>query len=1559
MTEVGHADLSRILQSRRHECSAIVTSRKRKLRELFAVATQIETLPDDGFANPDAPAATPAEWQFLQASDILQGKTLNELNIPVRPRLSVEKLRRLVADSVNAVTSSPDATPPKHNGVLDPQSQHASPDVSANAKDGRPQALVGKNVRLPSPAKALPVPSSQCSTPRLPSSVVPITITKAATPPHIRRDGASTVSHTANGEFKQLTKEDASKRAAQVKFPPGTKGSPSEEAANSGTVSLNNAMPSTATAGGKLEPGFVDSRVEESGMSFKSGAETPKIPEALSTPGSTAASAETPAVHDVSTDTSPDREGPRYFDVHGGKESDDAGREGRTSTRVVDPQDQGLSAEEQLIRESLQSSVASKPEEKPELSTGQALNEFKPPKPLVSVEALPKPSTVQTGLLAPEVPPACRSQAAEIPDSQEQSPEAMAVDVETQHAKPEASSHPSMSPKQSDQILPEARPVSPSAKGTEMDQLPPSERAVTRVSSGAMRLKSVNEIVGGPSRSLTANRDKEKNAQEQLTPVTSTPQSPAVQARQSSAAKRDVAKSHASTVLFGKQPKRIEDRALIASHKETIQAADDYYTPLFVQNFTGSSKWMQPLERILFQANKIISTPDAHLVIQDHQACRVLRRVYHLQQHDKWSLRQPKRCPEATRPPTQWDSMLQEMKWMRTDFREERKWKRAVARNLAYACAEWHEASPEDRRYLQVETVIPPRSQDPDQDTAMADAENDTEERHPTPDLMSSVEGDSPQNVEEIPDNFVDTVAPSAIFALQEDDVVFGLRRTPASDKLLEELPMYGSPLKVLSSNMASPEFDPDAHWRRPALPLSKYVEGEMKLATKRPSRKRSRFDYANEDDEDEDEKTMQFVRDDLSHHVRLPPSTDEVSLFNPESKHIRDRLHAGHQFRPPSEHPMPTQSFYESRSPSQWTVAEDDELRGLVREYSYNWSLISSILSTKSAFVAGAERRTPWECFERWIGLEGLPSDMQKTQYFKAYNTRIEAAQRVIAHQNQIAAQQATASGGAVTPIRRRPSIPVRVERRRNQKHLTLLDAMRKLAKKRETAIQKQQHSATQNAANKKPSESPSTRPAKTPRDYSLMRWERDQALAEKMAQYAQRQEAQRRAALQARAQAQAAQVAGAPGGNAAGANASNLGANPGINAAGRPVSQLAAAAAVAATQNRPRMPMQPPPNGVGVGAVQTQMNGNLSNAAQMNGTAQAPMQAAQAQHRMPMPNQQPDANLMLRAQRISEQQRAAVQIQQAQQQQHQQTQQHQPPQHQQPQPQSQQGNPGTPGGANQHNLAAMRNGINGIAQQTFMNNAQAMMASYAAAAANGSGLGTAQANGLHMPATANTPSPAPRVHSQLPPGIAAQLNHLEASFRAKNPNLTPEQARQLATEHLTRAMMAQRQNAMNAAAGASGQAGLATSLAGTTSPHQYAALLRQQQQQQQTQQQQQQPPPPQQHKAPPHQAQQLQQQHQHHLLQQHQRQQAAQQKAHPPVSASTPTPQLQQKQPLQQAQQAQHAKPQPQYQQHAAVKQGTPVPAGATPTPASASPALSHQHTSSGSATPSAAGK
>lgn len=74
------------------------------------------------------------------------------------------------------------------------------------------------------------------------------------------------------------------------------------------------------------------------------------------------------------------------------------------------------------------------------------------------------------------------------------------------------------------------------------------------------------------------------------------------------------------------------------------------------------------------------------------------------------------------------------------------------------------------------------------------------------------------------------------------------------------------------------------------------------------------------------------------------------------------------------------------------------------------------------------------------------------------------------------------------------------------------MLDAMRKLAKKRETAAQKAQHAASL-AAIRKANEVPQPKGSnKTPQDYSQIRFERDKAVAEKMAEYKSRHEAARR---------------------------------------------------------------------------------------------------------------------------------------------------------------------------------------------------------------------------------------------------------------------------------------------------------------------------------------------------------------------------------------------------------------------------------------------------------------
>lgn len=998
-------------------------------------------------------------------------KLFDDATLPKRPEPNVayfvQSLRNVLYPAPQSQPISTAATP-KIEIPTGVQGLKQIPSGAAIAKQGS-QAPSGRVTPASSVSSPLSAPVEAKSSSASPS----ITAPSAPSLPNGTRPSPQAVAGT-------IAPNAQTRQPSRVSFPPGTKGSPPSATAQTAQASSNgnrNGVP-VPPADGRGAP-------------IVGAAVTPKQVDAASSPGSTAASAATPHVATASTDTSPDKEASPKPEAAQAKSSQPEEKAVITNGAPREPEAAvGTavdSAEEQLLQESRLSAQAANRTVSTEPST----------EPLVTASA-PIEAVVPSATAAPHD----TLKPVEIPDSQEEQPMKMEIDTAGPNSETPAAAQPSSERKSSAGSIPGGS--SNSLQSPTKDGGHASERAVTRVSSGAMRLKSVTEIMGSTPKHLSTERPTTQDLENQLTPLTSTSQSPSSKYRHV----RPHSRGQISTVLFGKQPKRSDEKSQAPEEREILSPADDYFTPLFVQGFTNASSWMQPMEKLLYQANKTIATPDALLALQDHQACKVLRRVYHLQQNDKWSLRQPKRCPEPTRQASQWDVLLKEAKWMRTDFREERKWKMALARNLAYACAEWHAASPDYRKEMQVPAHIPPKVQ-PAADVSMADADDEATENQPTPDLVSSA--DSPQNIEELTDDFTETIAPSAIFALQEDDLVFGLRRSPTADRLLEELPMYGSPLQAPKVDPINPDFDPDALWKRPALPLSKYVEGQMKIITPRPPKKRSRFEY--ETDSSDDESESPFIADNGVHHMRVPPTSDAVSLFKPEMKHTRDRLHAGHQFRPPSEHPMPVQSFYECRSPSQWTQSEDDELRGLVREYTYNWPLISGMLLSRSQFTSGAERRTPWECFERWITLEGLPADMSKTQYFKAYNSRIDAAQRVIAQQNQLAAQQASAAGNNTTPIRRRQSTPMRVERRRNQKHLTLIDAMRKLAKKRETQQQKQQQTAAQNAANKKPIDTSSQRlPTKTPRDYSLLRWERDQALAERMAQYAAKQDAQRR---------------------------------------------------------------------------------------------------------------------------------------------------------------------------------------------------------------------------------------------------------------------------------------------------------------------------------------------------------------------------------------------------------------------------------------------------------------
>ncbi|OGE53533.1 hypothetical protein PENARI_c007G01850 [Penicillium arizonense] len=911
-----------------------------------------------------------------------------------------------------------------------------------------------------------------------------------------------------------------------------------------------------------------------------------------------------------------------------------------------------------------------------------------------------------------------------------------------------------------DSVTPVKKPslsIPPSQPGSSQP-----ERMTTRVSSGAIRHKSVSEILGETPRS--------HHERVPLTPSEQGSPDSVARMRFKDRKDREKERSRLSTVVFPKQqPSQPESTDLLHRDMDAVAKLNeeqDYLFTLFLNRAYAPPRGTN-LNTLLASAHKTLSTNNHLLEYQESMDCRTLRRIYALQNANRWPLRQMKRSVEPPRQGSHWDVVLDHMKWMRTDFREERKWKLAAAKSCADWCAEYVNSDEEHRALLRVQTKIPsPTLAEKDAPKAgPSPPSEDTGDEafggsHPTPDLIPSAEEESVSDGfnDEPRHDLQDTVTPAAIFSLGSDEFNFSINMTPAAEKLLDELPIYGPLQMTPGTNVLDFKAPPDSVWKTELLPVSKFASTKITFHDDERPRKRSRYDFS------------QYNNDSEHRITDLPPEQTNVALFRPENKPIRDRIHPGHSFRPPTEHPMPSVGFFESRQSSQWTFAEDDELRRLVKEYSYNWSLISSCLTPSSIFTSGAERRTPWECFERWVGLEGLPADMSKTQYFRAYHQRLETAQRTVLAQQAAAQQQQQQqqqqqgnSGPPQPPIRRRSTQPIRVDRRRSSKHLALLDAMRKLAKKRETMLQKQQH-ASHLASLRKANEANQPKPPiSSPAEFSRLKYDREMKLQERQEQYRQQMIAQQRASLAAQRSGQAPNQ---PAANAPGRSNTNMPSTsnpslPGGTPNGVPNGMQPSAGV---NQGRP-LPMQNMPAGA-------QSNGQIPNGMamkmmpnQMQGTGARPGMAMQTS---------PDNTRVIReANRLQEQQRLLQSRQQ---------------------PQGQQ---------QFHNQQFSSQGSPNLNMSNGTPNNPAMIAAMQAQ-------GGMQSPSFHggTPQGVSTPSPRMGQPNPLSSGMVPQISTIQSQIQRSNPNMPPEQITKLATDRLNQYQQSQQQRlsqqaAINAAAG------------------------------------------------------------------------------------------------------------------------------------------------------------
>ncbi|KAH9050689.1 hypothetical protein EDB84DRAFT_1259038 [Lactarius hengduanensis] len=118
----------------------------------------------------------------------------------------------------------------------------------------------------------------------------------------------------------------------------------------------------------------------------------------------------------------------------------------------------------------------------------------------------------------------------------------------------------------------------------------------------------------------------------------------------------------------------------------------------------GINKWgvtikTNPLWKRVSRATKTMSTRDWNVAFNELRLVRVLERIEQLKDTGKWSYRQPKKQRGVGNvSKTHWDYLLDEMHWMRTDFREERRWKIAVAYKISSAVLEWHSVGDRETR---------------------------------------------------------------------------------------------------------------------------------------------------------------------------------------------------------------------------------------------------------------------------------------------------------------------------------------------------------------------------------------------------------------------------------------------------------------------------------------------------------------------------------------------------------------------------------------------------------------------------------------------------------------------------------------------------------------------------------------------------------------------------------------------------------------------------------------------------------------------------------------------
>ncbi|QLQ80729.1 hypothetical protein HG537_0E00820 [Torulaspora globosa] len=485
-----------------------------------------------------------------------------------------------------------------------------------------------------------------------------------------------------------------------------------------------------------------------------------------------------------------------------------------------------------------------------------------------------------------------------------------------------------------------------------------------------------------------------------------------------------------------------------------------------------------PLIKLIPMAHKVLTTDIMNNALSEGRITVVSSRIEELRRLGLWSLRQPKKFIDAWQEEcSHYRTLIEEAKWMQADFKEGHKYKIAVCATIAHAVMEYWSFGKVcciNRRPIkhlvagaEDETSVP-CSNTPEHASPCENAVNNDTQIQPV-EVARGDPGSSSADLDAESVELAENNPDSSSAGLNTESVEAPERNTTSvSDEKQAAEAICDEKVETIDVELLKKGPDTEKEYSSTDLTKesTKEKEDKRKVYSQYPFKLHLSFDelnktagtiaqeiplYIGTQTESNASESLPFVAVSKSlvtleddHFLKLVEKQiveEEQSLVQLSKR--RGMFYGNrrsHYLKPP---PAPSLRYLQNRTPTIWLPEDDQELVKNINAYAYNWELISAHMTHRPtmSYFSNIERRTPWQCFERFVQLNERFSfnDLKGPRAHSVHQWLLEA-HKFQQKQNR-----------RISPLGVGPESIQRGHRR--LRWASMFEAMRKTIKKRENA--------------------------------------------------------------------------------------------------------------------------------------------------------------------------------------------------------------------------------------------------------------------------------------------------------------------------------------------------------------------------------------------------------------------------------------------------------------------------------------------------------------------------